>query len=66
MAVCCSRYELEAQLILDNMVTLCKEHFGASAKVWFTEETYNDATHCNYNKKRHALLRKTLVLKMTT
>ena len=43
IALCHSGYEEEANKIVANIVTLCKEEFGQNTTPWFTQEAVEEA-----------------------
>lgn len=45
VAVCHSCYKSEARPVIDNLVLLCKEHFGGQATVLFCEEVHSNDAH---------------------
>ena len=49
VAVCHSDYEEEAQSVINNLISLCHEHFGKEVKIWFKAEAWCDNAHCTYN-----------------
>lgn len=55
MAVYHSDYKSEAWSVINNLVMLCKEHFGVPAKVWCMEEACAAAAHCIYDQKTHTV-----------
>ena len=50
VAVCHSDYEKEAQSIIDNLIPLCREHFGKEVKIWFMAEAWDNNPHRTYNQ----------------
>ena len=49
-ALCHSGYEEEANEIMMNLVTLCKERFGKKTKFWFTQEALEESKEQVYNR----------------
>ena len=49
-ALCHSGYEEEANEVMMNLVTLCKERFGKKTKFWFTQEALEESKEQVYNR----------------
>ena len=50
-AICYISYSKETRLVKENLVTLCKEYFGAPPGVWFTLEACDEASLCTFNRE---------------
>ena len=42
--LCYSGYEEEANGVMMNLVTLCKERFGKKTTAWFTQDALEEST----------------------
>ena len=51
IVVCTSTTEDEANSVIENLIPLCNEHFGPSAKYWFTNDAWQENIHRSYNRQ---------------
>ena len=54
-ALCHSGYEEEANEVMMNLVTLCKERFGKKTTVWFIQDAVEDSTDQMYNRATNTI-----------
>ena len=50
VAIYHGEYKEEAQTVIDNLISLCCEHFGKEVKLWFTE-AWDANAHHTYNQQ---------------
>ena len=59
IAVGTTTSKLEANLVLENLIPLCREHFGPSVKYWFTDNAWQDIIHRSYNCQTQTIQERT-------
>ena len=50
-----SEEEEEADSVIENLIPLCREHFGPSVKYWFTDKAWQENIHCSYNRQTQTI-----------
>ena len=55
VAVCTSTSEKEVDSVIENLIPLCREHFGPSVKYWFTDEAWQENIHRSYNRQTQTI-----------
>ena len=55
IAIWTSTSERETDSVIENLIPLCREHFGPSVKYWFTDEAWQENIHRSYNHQTRTI-----------